>query len=56
LTTKFGDGVEIELVESGGGAFEVAVDGELVHSKLASRRFPAYQEIPNWIEDRDLAG
>jgi selT/selW/selH-like putative selenoprotein len=33
------------LVESGGGAFEVSIDGEQVFSKLASGRFPAYQEI-----------
>jgi selT/selW/selH-like putative selenoprotein len=39
-------GAEVELVESRGGAFEVTVDGELVFSKLALKRFPAYQEIP----------
>jgi selT/selW/selH-like putative selenoprotein len=42
-------GVEIELVESGGGAFEVSIDGEQIFSKLASGRFPAYQEIPEML-------
>jgi selT/selW/selH-like putative selenoprotein len=33
-------------VKSGGGAFEVALDGKRLFSKLAEGRFPAYQEIP----------
>ena len=41
--------VEIELVRSQGGAFEVTVDGKLVFSKLKLRRFPAYQEIPRLL-------
>ena len=36
----------MELKESGGGAFEVTVDGRKVFSKLDLGRFPAYQEIP----------
>ncbi|MFT5288706.1 MAG: selT/selW/selH-like putative selenoprotein [Planctomycetota bacterium] len=35
-----------ELVKGSGGAFEVTVEGNLVYSKLATGRFPAYQEIP----------
>jgi len=38
--------LEIELVESSGGAFEVSVNGKKVFSKLDLGRFPAYQEIP----------
>jgi selT/selW/selH-like putative selenoprotein len=41
--------VAIELVKSGGGAFEVTVDGRKVFSKLGLGRFPAYQEIPGLI-------
>jgi selT/selW/selH-like putative selenoprotein len=41
--------VEIELVQSSGGAFEVTVDGQLVFSKLKLRRFPAYQELPRLL-------
>jgi selT/selW/selH-like putative selenoprotein len=37
------------LFESKGGAFEVRVDERLVFSKLAEKRFPAYQEIPTRI-------
>jgi len=36
----------VELIESGGGAFEISLDGRQLFSKLAERRFPAYQEIP----------
>jgi selT/selW/selH-like putative selenoprotein len=39
-------GTEVELIQSKGGAFEVRVDERLVFSKLAEKRFPAYQEIP----------
>ena len=34
------------MVRSGGGAFEVTVEGKKVFSKLDLGRFPAYQEIP----------
>jgi selT/selW/selH-like putative selenoprotein len=46
LKGVFGD-AEIELVESGGGAFEISLDGRQLFSKLAEGRFPAYQEVPN---------
>lgn len=48
LRETFGD-VEIELVRSTGGAFEVRVDGSVVFSKLAQKRFPAYRELPELI-------
>jgi selT/selW/selH-like putative selenoprotein len=32
-----------------GGAFEVIREGKTVFSKLASKRFPAYQEIPTLL-------
>lgn len=41
--------VEVELEKSGGGAFEVTVDGRKVFSKLREGRFPAYQEIPELL-------
>lgn len=41
--------MKTELVRSGGGAFEVTVDGKPVFSKLALKRFPAYQEIPRLL-------
>jgi selT/selW/selH-like putative selenoprotein len=39
------DDVEIELIPSGGGVFEVVADGKLIHSKKATRRFPERGEI-----------
>lgn len=39
----------MELVRSGGGAFEVSVDGTRLFSKLETKRFPAYQEIPRLL-------
>lgn len=41
--------VDVELIPSKGGAFEVWSDGRLVFSKLTLKRFPAYQEIPNLL-------
>ena len=35
----------MELIGSGGGAFEINADGQLIFSKLASGRFPEEQEI-----------
>lgn len=37
--------MEIELIPSGGGVFEVVANGELVHSKKVSGRFPDPGEI-----------
>jgi len=39
------DGAEIELVKSAGGVFEITLDGELVYSKKATGRFPAWKEV-----------
>ena len=38
-------GAETELIGSGGGVFEVTVDGKLVFSKRALGRFPEETEI-----------
>ncbi len=38
-------GIEVELIESSGGAFEVTADGKLVFSKLKLERFPQESEI-----------
>lgn len=37
--------VEVELIKSGGGAFEVSVDGKKIFSKLDLGRFPEHSEI-----------
>ena len=37
--------MEAELIASGGGVFEVEIDGRLVFSKKALDRFPEEEEI-----------
>jgi selT/selW/selH-like putative selenoprotein len=37
--------VEIEMIPSGGGVFEIVADGRLIHSKKRTGRFPAPGEI-----------
>ena len=44
--------IEPELIKSGGGAFEVRVDGELIYSKLSTGRFPDDDEIILMLESR----
>jgi selT/selW/selH-like putative selenoprotein len=38
-------GAEVELVRSGGGVFEITIDGKLKFSKKALGRFPTDDEI-----------
>jgi len=40
---------ELKLVPSGGGCFEVSVDGKLIFSKLKEGRFPEPKELRNLI-------
>ncbi len=40
----------ITLVPSGGGRFEITVDGDLIYSKLATGRFPEVGEIKKAIK------
>ena len=42
----------LTLIPSGGGRFEVTVDGDLVYSKLKEGRFPEYDEIQPHIKKR----
>jgi selenoprotein W-related protein len=44
--------VSPELVPSGGGVFEVTLDGELIFSKRALNRFPEDGEIFAEIDAR----
>lgn len=37
--------IEVKLVPSAGGAFEVSLDGHLIFSRLDERRFPETEEI-----------
>jgi selT/selW/selH-like putative selenoprotein len=36
---------QIALVKSGGGVFEITVDGRLAYSKKATGRFPTDEEV-----------
>jgi selenoprotein W-related protein len=38
-------GLDAELIKSGGGVFEVVVDGKLIFSKKQKYRFPDNEEI-----------
>tara|TARA_B100000749_G_C18440904_1_gene472125 strand:- start:1002 stop:1175 length:174 start_codon:yes stop_codon:yes gene_type:complete len=48
LKSKFG-GVGVELISSGGGVFEVTLDGDLIFSKRSLDRFPEDGEIEKLI-------
>jgi len=37
--------IDIELIKSSGGVFEVELDGNLIFSKRRSGRFPTAEEI-----------
>ena len=41
---------DLRLVPSGGGCFEVSVDGKLVFSKLKEGRFPEPKELKGLID------
>jgi selenoprotein W-related protein len=43
---------ELTLIPSGGGVFEVMVDGDLVFSKKAEKRHPEYREIQEALRGR----
>jgi selT/selW/selH-like putative selenoprotein len=38
-------GTQVKLHKSGGGVFEITVDGRLAYSKKATSRFPTDQEV-----------
>ena len=38
-------GAEVQLIEGGGGVFEIERDGNLVFSKLKLHRFPTDEEV-----------
>jgi selenoprotein W-related protein len=42
-------GVNPRLIASGGGAFEICVNGELIHSKLETGEWPDFDAIARQI-------
>jgi selenoprotein W-related protein len=45
-------GVEAQLIKSGGGVFEVMIDGELIYSKKATGDFPDEMQLVREISKR----
>jgi selT/selW/selH-like putative selenoprotein len=45
------DGIEVELIKSSGGAFEIRRDGDLVFSKHRVGRFPEDEEVYAALDD-----
>jgi selT/selW/selH-like putative selenoprotein len=43
LSDEFG--AEVELVEGGGGIFDITVDGRLAFSKKSTGRFPTEDDL-----------
>lgn len=52
MTEAYGDQVEVEIIPSSGGAFEVIVDGEKIYSKLETGRFPSESAVLSDMEDK----
>ena len=53
LLTEFKQRIQnFTLVPSGGGCFEVIVNGELVYSKLKTAKFPDETAISEMVADR----
>jgi len=53
ILKEFKQDVEaMTLIPSGGGRFEVTLDGELVYSKLKEGRFPEYGEVQAHVQKR----
>jgi selenoprotein W-related protein len=46
------DDVDVNLIRSGGGVFEVTVDGELIYSKRATGEHVTPAEILQILEQR----
>jgi selT/selW/selH-like putative selenoprotein len=45
LIERTSPGTQVKLRKSGGGVFEITVDGKLAYSKRATSRFPTDAEV-----------
>jgi selenoprotein W-related protein len=43
---------KVKLVPSGGGAFEIRVNGELIHSKLETGEWPDFDAIAQQVKSK----
>lgn len=47
--------IDVELIKSSGGAFEVELDGDLIYSKKSNGRFPEHGEVEAEVKKRVVA-
>lgn len=47
--------IEPELIEGGGGIFDIAVDGDVIFCRHDADRFPEEQEIVDALRERCAA-
>jgi selenoprotein W-related protein len=52
---EYGSLLSVTLIPSEGGVFEVTVDGELIHSKNETGKFPAAGTILAQLKQRPVA-
>lgn len=56
LLDEFGPDIqELKLMPSGGGVFEIAVDGQLIFSKKQEHRHPTIEEIKKALRKKIAA-
>jgi selT/selW/selH-like putative selenoprotein len=57
LAAKIRDaaGIEPRLIPSGGGAFEIRVNGKCIHSKLKTAEWPDFDAIAQQVKKRIAA-
>ena len=46
----------VKLIPSGGGAFEIRVNGELIHSKLETGEWPDFDALAHQIKAKISKG
>lgn len=43
-------GVDVKMIEGGGGIFDVKVDGKLIYCKKETGRFPEHAEVLDQLD------
>ncbi len=43
---------DVQLIPSGGGAFEIRVQGELIHSKLQTHEWPDFDAVAQQVKEK----
>ncbi|HQU15618.1 MAG: selenoprotein W-related protein [Chromatiales bacterium 21-64-14] len=47
---------EVSLIPGTGGAFEIRLDGEILHSRRATHEFPESKQLKQMVRDRIAPG